>query len=440
MHLIWENVMKNLMQLWTGQYKDLDCGSGDYRIEPTIWDAIGAASAESGNYVPYIFGPRPPNVASDKTSWTADTRSFWTQYVGPVLLERRFKARKYYDHFVLFVKLIRRCLQFEISQDEIAEVRNGFVQWVLEYEEFYYQYDPDRLSTCPVTIHALLHIADSIQKSGPVWASWAFVMERYCGMLQPAIQSRRFPYSSLNRYVLDHARLTQIKLMYGPRARSQLNLNPPTTGLKGRTVPGYDTCVLLPAHHRVRLQSDRGLTDKIIGALRTRMDTVMPHLIRRALPDEVDEWGKLRILNDGDTIRAAAMEKSGSPEDKRDATYVRYEVLVDQNARHRNLPIVLQPKTLYGQLQRIFEIQLSPLSPQDAAAPSPIILAAIHVCDIQRSNNNLDIHYYTRMGRVDYVDITTIQCVVGRIKDRGQFAIIDRSGTLSRAIYLNDDT
>lgn len=39
-------------------------------------------------------------------------------------------------------------------------------------------------------------------------------MERYCGLLQPAIRSRRFPYSSINRYVVDKARLQQIMLIY----------------------------------------------------------------------------------------------------------------------------------------------------------------------------------------------------------------------------------
>ncbi|KAI0691672.1 hypothetical protein C8Q76DRAFT_585659, partial [Earliella scabrosa] len=60
----------------------------------------------------------------------------------------------------------------------------------------------------------LLHIADSILEAGPVWTAWAFPMERYCGSLQPAIRNRRFPYASLNRYVLDKARLDQIKLKF----------------------------------------------------------------------------------------------------------------------------------------------------------------------------------------------------------------------------------
>ncbi|CDO68471.1 hypothetical protein BN946_scf184754.g5 [Trametes cinnabarina] len=411
MHLIWENVVKNLMNLWTGQYKGLDCGTGDYTIEPTVWDAIGAASAESGGYIPYVFGPRPPNVASDKTSWTADTRSFWTQYVGPVLLERRFKHRRYYDHFVQLVKVIRQCLQFEITHAEVAEIRTNLVQWVLKYEELYYQYEPERLPTCLLTIHALLHIADSIIKTGPVWATWAFPMERYCGALQPAIRSRRFPYASINRYVVDHARLTQIKLVYGGEIRAKLTLMPRPID-KGRQVPGWALC--------------------------TRFDTIPPHIIRRALPREVSEWGKVRILNEGDTIRAAALDKPGG--DKRDATFVRYEVLVDQNARFRHAEVALQPKTLYGQLQHIFEVQLAPMPSHGYPdAPSSVILAAIQTCQIQRSNLPLDIHYYTRMGATDYVDVQTIQCLVGRIKDRGHFAIIDRSGSLSRVLFVDSD-
>jgi hypothetical protein len=67
---------------------------------------------------------------------------------------------------------------------------------------------------CPVTIHALLHIADSIEFCGPVWCYWAFPMERYCNRLKPAIRSRRFPYAALDRYVLEDAQLTQIKAFY----------------------------------------------------------------------------------------------------------------------------------------------------------------------------------------------------------------------------------
>lgn len=133
MHLIFENVLKNLMLLWTGTYKGLDMGTEEYQIAPTVWDAIGAVSAESGDTIPSSFGPRPLNVANDKTSWTADSRSFWSLYI-PVVLRNRFVHRRYYDHFVRFVKLINICLQFEITDEEVMQLQTGFADWVQEYE------------------------------------------------------------------------------------------------------------------------------------------------------------------------------------------------------------------------------------------------------------------------------------------------------------------
>lgn len=79
----------------------------------------------------------------------------------------------------------------------------------------YYRYDPKRLSTCPLTVHALLHIASSIKATGPVWTNWAFPTERYCGDILLSIKSRRFPYASINSYITDRAHLSHIKLLYG---------------------------------------------------------------------------------------------------------------------------------------------------------------------------------------------------------------------------------
>lgn len=90
----------------------------------------------------------------------------------------------------------------------------------------YYQHDPLRLSTCTVTVHALLHIADSIVALGPVWAYWAFPMERYCGLIRPAIKSRRHPDASLERYIVECAQLTQISLLYNLQEIHMLHPRP----------------------------------------------------------------------------------------------------------------------------------------------------------------------------------------------------------------------
>jgi hypothetical protein len=92
-----------------------------------------------------------------------------------------------------------------------------------------------RVSTCPLTIHALLHIAPTIRAMGPVWAYWAFPMERYCGDLLRHIKSRRFPYPNINSYVTSCAHLTQITLLYD--LHGKLDLLPPKSDERNISFP-----------------------------------------------------------------------------------------------------------------------------------------------------------------------------------------------------------
>jgi len=45
--------------------------------------------------------------------------------------------------------------------------------------------------------HSLLHIANSIEDTGPCWATWQFPIERICGMLLPFARSRLHPYKNI---------------------------------------------------------------------------------------------------------------------------------------------------------------------------------------------------------------------------------------------------
>jgi hypothetical protein len=100
MHLIWENLIKNLILHWTGKFKDLDDGAESYRLPNAIWEAIGESTASSGSTIPSAYGSRVPNIATNSSYCSAEMWSFWTLYLGPVLLRRRFQHQKYYKHFV----------------------------------------------------------------------------------------------------------------------------------------------------------------------------------------------------------------------------------------------------------------------------------------------------------------------------------------------------
>jgi hypothetical protein len=135
MHLIWSNLIPNLISLWTGNYKDLSHDGAGYVLAPTVWEAIGQATAKAGDTIPAAFGSRVPNIASEKAQMIAETYSIWTLYIAPTLLKGRFTSPQYYTHFIKLVRLLNLCLQFEITQDQVDELERGFNSWVEKYEE-----------------------------------------------------------------------------------------------------------------------------------------------------------------------------------------------------------------------------------------------------------------------------------------------------------------
>ena len=136
MHLVYKNLLKNLICLWTNDFKGLDTGTGDYTLDPTVWDAIGSATARACDTIPSAYRARLASISGDHSTFTADNYSFWALYVGPVLLSQKFSWQQYYDHFVKLVKLIHTCLQFEYTAGDVKNIREGFRDWVITYEEY----------------------------------------------------------------------------------------------------------------------------------------------------------------------------------------------------------------------------------------------------------------------------------------------------------------
>ena len=76
-----------------------------------------------------------PNLETERSSMTAEAWGFWCMFLAPILLRNRFSRRRYYDHFLKLVRLIHKCISFELKRSEVNEIRQGFQDWVLEYEE-----------------------------------------------------------------------------------------------------------------------------------------------------------------------------------------------------------------------------------------------------------------------------------------------------------------
>nr|VWP00577.1 Malate dehydrogenase (EC [Ganoderma boninense] len=218
--------------------------------------------------------------------------------------------------------------------------------------------------------------------------------------------------------------LSQIRLLYDmpelSLRRPSYHRDPDSLSRLEVSKPGYDTCVL--------------------GKPRRFPD--LNRVIRQVMPDVIESWAKVRILKGGDTIHATSLLKR--PEDKRDQTYVRYEAYVDIYRHQRRRKPKYELQVFYGRLEHIFAFEFNTPAARAALklkSDTTIVLAAIRTCAITGSDHRLDIHYYSRHGELSVIDIPGIQCAVGRVPDSagGGWGIVDRSGSLARAIAVGDD-
>jgi hypothetical protein len=111
--------------------------------------------------------------------------------------------------------------------------------------------------------------------------------------------------------------------------------------------------------------------------------------------------------------------------------------MVDIFARQKNRLPQYSLETFFGQLQHLFSILFDDGHDLGVDGPTTIILAAIRNCIVKQQiyPNGLDMHPYFWTGALHFVDMKNIQCLVGRVHDHDQWTIIDRSGSLARAVF-----
>lgn len=134
MHMIWINLIPQLVDLWTKEFHGLDDGQESYLIDPALWKLLGDICEESGNTIPSSFGCRVPNLTK-RSNFIAESWALWATLLAPHILRRRFKQAKYYTHFVRLIKLVKACMEYSIPKGELPGLREGFASWVQEFEE-----------------------------------------------------------------------------------------------------------------------------------------------------------------------------------------------------------------------------------------------------------------------------------------------------------------
>ncbi|KIL60634.1 hypothetical protein M378DRAFT_83455 [Amanita muscaria Koide BX008] len=72
--------------------------------------------------------------------------------------------------------------------------------------------------------------------------------------------------------------------------------------------------------------------------------------------------------------------------------------------------------------------------PSSQSTPTHWIYAVIQSVKVSEKDSS-GIQYYKELGSIMVIDLNVVQCVVGRIRDRNRWAIVDRSGPMVPTNY-----
>ncbi|KAF9070517.1 hypothetical protein BDP27DRAFT_1220576, partial [Rhodocollybia butyracea] len=106
----------------------------------------------------------------------------------------------------------------------------------------------------------------------------------------------------------------------------------------------------------------------------------------------------------------------------------------------RRVQPVYQKQSFYGQLQHILVVTLPAAEELGLNSQTTFVLAAIHRCQVQATSHS-GAAYYEQMGALEVVDMSAVQCLIGRIEavnDMRNF-VIDRTGTLQSSYYVTGE-
>jgi hypothetical protein len=172
---------------------------------------------------------------------------------------------------------------------------------------------------------------------------------------------------------------------------------------------------------------------------------ISPHLQMALLR----QYSKVQRIDGGNVMSASSIVAMG--DDRQDATFVRvsvgfllvvvvsqhcqYEMLVDRNARYARRPVILNSQIFFGQLQHIFVVSLPASLPLSLKQWTTIILATIPICSNPWMQSNNGMHYYSREGHLEVVDMECVQCLVGQVKVSNEWVIVNRSDDCACPVF-----
>src|SRR5260370_26166917 len=94
------------------------------------------AIRSTSSTIPSSFTHCTLNIYTEKYLFMAEDYGHWFLYIAPFVLQNRFLMQKFYQHFMLFHKILKTTLQFSITKEEVSMLCETVIKYVREYERY----------------------------------------------------------------------------------------------------------------------------------------------------------------------------------------------------------------------------------------------------------------------------------------------------------------
>ena len=204
MHLVSLNLTDLFYSLWRGKItceRTDDVSTWDWAVflDQGCWEAHGKRVADCRPYLPGSFD-RPPRNPAEKISSGYKAWEFlmWMFGFGPALFFNVLDT-KYWKNFCKLTRAVRLLHRRAISHRDLLESHSLVMNFVVEFEQLYYQQRVDRLHFVRPCVHTLIHLPNEVHRLGPsiIYTQWT--MERTIGNLGEEVRQPSQPYANLSQ-------------------------------------------------------------------------------------------------------------------------------------------------------------------------------------------------------------------------------------------------
>ena len=216
-HLCALNLCCLLIELWRGTIKGGKTNAATYPFavlaEKEAWEEHGLEVERARAFLPGFFDRAPRNIAAKWNSGYKAVEQETYLYVYSAYMMRPRLPAAHWRHLCKTLRGVRNLLEYEIPQERIVESRRLLNEATLDFENLYYERDPDRLHFVRPVIHHLWHMPDQVVLHGPLILRSQKPMERIIGQFGGEIKQPSNPYANLSQRAARRMKVNAVKGM-----------------------------------------------------------------------------------------------------------------------------------------------------------------------------------------------------------------------------------